>query len=334
MANPRIKDVHVSAALTNLSVAWAQGSDAFGLLRAFPAVPVMKQGDQYFTYDRNDYFRNDVQGRAPGTESPESGWRISTDEYFCNRIALGHVVSDPERENSDPAINLETDTVDYLTHQLMQKCEIDAAATFFTTGVWDGASSSTDMTGQAAPTSTSSNFLVWNDAASTPIEDIHGEAMAITEKTGKREDELSLVLGPRTFNGLRNHPDLLDRIKHTQRGVLTADLMASLFNVSNVYVMYGTQDTSVEATTGSGTFSLIGDNDALLMYAERNPGLRRASAGYRFIWTAGGRPLQGARMKRIDVPLREGVKIEGEVWKDEKVVSSVLGAFFTNAVST
>jgi hypothetical protein len=79
---------------------------------------------------------------------------------------------------------------------------------------------------------------------------------------------------------------------------------------------------------------LIGDNDALLMYAEQSPGLRRASAGYRFIWTAGGRPVQGARMKRIDVPLREGVKIEGEVWKDEKVVSSVLGAFFANAVST
>jgi hypothetical protein len=332
MANPRIKDVHVSAALTNLSVAWAQSNDDFGLLKAFPAVPVMKQADNYFTYDRNDYFRNDVQGRAPGTEAPESGWAISTDNFFCNRKALGHVVSDPERENADPALNLEVDTVHWLTHQIQQRCEIDAAAAFFVTGVWDGASSSTDMTGQAAPTSTSSNFLVWEDAASTPIEDIHGETLAILEKTGKRAN--TLVLGPRTFNVLRNHPDLLDRIKHTQRGVLTADLMAGLFDVPNVYVMYGTQDTSVEGTTGSGSFSLIGDNDALLMYAENSPGLRKASAGYRFIWTAGGRPVTGARIKRIDVPLREGVKIESEVWKDEKVVSSVCAAFFANAVST
>jgi hypothetical protein len=214
----------------------------------------------------------------------------------------------------------------------MQKCEIDAAATYFVTGVWDVASSSTDMTGQTAPTSTSSNFLRWEDAASTPIEDINGESLAIIEKTGKKPN--TLILGPRTFNVLRNHPDLLDRIKHTQRGVITTDLMAGLFDVPSVYVMYGTRDTSVEGTTGSGSFSLIGDNDALLCYAEQSPGLRKASAGYRFIWTAGGRPLQGARMKRIEVPLREGVKIEGEVWKDEKVVSSVLGAFFAAAVST
>jgi hypothetical protein len=332
MANPRIGDVHVSAALTNLSVAWAQDNDAFGLLRAFPAVPVMKQADNYFTYDRNDYFRNDVQGRAPGTETAESGWAISTDNFFCNRIALGHVVSDPEDENAVPALNLQTDTVEYLTHQLMQKCEIDAAATYFVTGVWDGASSSTDMTGQTAPTSTSSNFLRWEDAASTPIEDINGESLAIIEKTGKKPN--TLILGPRTFNVLRNHPDLLDRIKHTQRGVITTDLMAGLFDVPSVYVMYGTRDTSVEGSRGSGWFSMIGDNDALLCYAEQSPGLRKASAGYRFIWTAGGRPLQGARMKRIEVPLREGVKIEGEVWKDEKVVSSVLGAFFAAAVST
>lgn len=332
MSNPRIKDVHVSAALTNLSVAWAQDNNAFGLLRAFPAVPVMKQADNYFVYDRNDYFRNDVQGRAPGTESAESGWRISTDNFFCNRIALGHVVSDPERDNADPAINLEMDTVNYLTHQIMQKCEVDAAAAFFTTGVWDGASSSTDMTGQGAPTSTSSNFRVWNDPASTPIEDIHGETLAIVEKTGKKCN--TLILGPRTFNGLRNHPDLLDRIKHTQRGVLTSDLMAGLFDVPNVYVMYGTRDTSIEETTGSGSFSLIGDNDALLCYVAPNPGLRQASAGYRFVWTGQGVPLTGARVKRIDVPLREGVKIEAETWKDEKVVSSVLGAFFANAVST
>lgn len=332
MANPRIGDVHVSAALTNISVAYGQDASAFGLLRAFPAVPVVKQADQYFYYDRNDWFRNDVQGRAPGTESAESGWRITTDTYFCNRIALGHVISDPERDNADPAINLETDTVEYLTQQLMQKQEIDAAAAFFTTSVWDGASSTGDMTGQAAPASTSANFMVWNDPASTPIEDIHGETLAIVERTGKKAN--TLILGPRTFNGLRNHPDLLDRIKHTQRGVLTVDLMAGLFDVEEVFVMWGTRDTSVEETTGAGTFSLIGDNDALLCYVERNPGLRKASAGYRFIWTGQGAPLAGARIKRIDVPLREGVKIEAETWKDEKVVSSVLGAFFANAVST
>ena len=38
-------------------------------------------------------------------------------------------------------------------------------------------------------------------------------------------------------------------------------------------------------------------------------------------------------MKRYRVEERESDKIEGEIWKDEKVVASSLGAFFASAVA-
>ena len=41
------------------------------------------------------------------------------------------------------------------------------------------------------------------------------------EQSGRKAN--TLVLGARTITGLKNHPDIIDRIKYTQRGVVTTD---------------------------------------------------------------------------------------------------------------
>jgi hypothetical protein len=52
------------------------------------------------------------------------------------------------------------------------------------------------------------------------------------------------VLGADAITSLKNHPDIIDRIKYTQRGVVTEDLLASLFDVDKILVSYATQETS------------------------------------------------------------------------------------------
>ena len=83
MSNPTLSAVHVNTPLTNLSVAYMQAADLFVAHKVFPIVPVSKQSDLYYTYDKDDFRRSDAQVRAPGAESAGSGYRLdSTRNYF------------------------------------------------------------------------------------------------------------------------------------------------------------------------------------------------------------------------------------------------------------
>ena len=332
--NPTVSDLHVDAALTDVSVAYDQAESAFVAGTIFPVVPVQKKSDQFYEYLRADWHRSDAKGRAPGAPIAMSGWRLSQTTYNCERYGLGHAITDPERDNADPAVqNLEGDATDYLTQQLLLRDETDWVSAFFATSIWTGASSTTDMTGAStAPASTGTHFLQWDNVASTPIEDIHGEQGAVQKRTGKKPN--TLAIGWEVWNHLRDHPDVLDRIKFTQTGIPTADLLAALFDVDRVVVASAMQDTAVEGSTTVTNAYLVGKN-ALLCYVPASPGLKTPSAGYQFVWVGRtGTPAtgRGARMKRYrNEPLESDI-IEAEKWRDFKVIGADLGAFFSAAV--
>ena len=57
MPQPTQSQVHVDAILTNISVAYLQRAENFIADKVFPVVPVDKQSDKFFTYDKNDWLR-------------------------------------------------------------------------------------------------------------------------------------------------------------------------------------------------------------------------------------------------------------------------------------
>lgn len=330
--NPTHSDLHVSAALTDLSVAYSNEMTSSVHDRVFPVIPVRKQADKYFVYDKQDWLRTDAKRRAPGAEIAISGWRMSTDNYFCERYGLGTNIDDPTRANADPAVSdLDGDAVRFLTEDLRLRREKDWVSEFFTTGVWTGASSTSDMTGSAAPASTATGFVQWNDAASTPIEDIRGEQTAVAKRIGRRPN--TLVLGSEVYTALVDHPDILDRIKYTTAGIVTPQLIAQLLDLANVYISTMVEDTAGELQAESMDY--VAGKNALLCYVPPAPGLRQLSAGYTFSWTGmRGAPQGGigARIKRYRLERNESDRIEAEDWKDFKVVAADAGAFFSNAV--
>ena len=101
MPQPTSSDVHVSVPLTTFSVAYIQGQDRYIADRVFPNISVRKQGDRYWTYDKNDFFREEVSLRAPGTESTGSGFRVdNTPTYYCNVYATHKDIDDQVRANA------------------------------------------------------------------------------------------------------------------------------------------------------------------------------------------------------------------------------------------
>ncbi len=332
MPNPTQSDLHVNQPLTNVSVAWMQDKSTFIADKVFPRVPVQKQSDMYWKYSKSDWRRTDAQKRAPGTESAGSGWKMTTDTYFAQVYAVHKDVDDQIRANADSNWNLDKDSSLFVTNQLLLRRDLDWNAKYFTTGVWGK-----DLTGVAA-SPTSNQFLQWNDAASDPIVQFANLQTEFVRQSGRKAN--TLVLGAETITSLKNHPDIIDRIKYTQRGVVTTDLLASLFDVEKVLVSYATytnvaEQNDADDQDAAATYSFMtGSKGALLCYTPSSPSLMTPAAGYTFTWNGylAGNSF-GIRMKNFRMDMIAADRIEGEMTYDMKVVAPEMGIFMASAVA-
>jgi uncharacterized membrane protein len=83
-SQPTIQSAHVDAALTNLSIAYIQSQDVYIATKVFPIIPVDKQSDKYYIFNKNDWHRDEAKKRADNTESAGSGFTMSTDSYYAD----------------------------------------------------------------------------------------------------------------------------------------------------------------------------------------------------------------------------------------------------------
>lgn len=330
MPNPTASDVHVNRPLTNISIAFIQDADNFVATRMFPNIPVSKQSDLFFTYDRQDFFRSDVQLRAPGAESAGSDHRISTGSYRADVFAIHRDIDDQIRANQDDPLNLDRDATIWLTQQLLLHRENDFVGQFFQTSTWTGGTGgATDQAGQAAAPG-ANQFLQWNDAASTPIEDIRAQIVSVAQLTGFRPNKMAI--GPEVWKALVDHPDVLDRIKYTQKGVVTMDLLASLLDLDEIMVGWATRDTAVEG--GTASYDFYWGKSALLTWSPPSAGLMMPSAGYTFSWTGLlGSGSMGNRIKQFRLERNAADRTEGEMAYSLDVIAPDLGVFFDTAVA-
>jgi len=328
---PSVREVHVDAILTNMSVAYIQNQKDYIADQFAPLIPVQKQSDRYFVYTKGDWFRDEAQERAPGTQSAGSGYDLdNTPTYYAPVYALHQDVPDQIADNSDTPLRPYEDAQLFVTQRLLLKRERIWTSTYFGTGIWNGTGAG-DITGVASGPSFPTSILQWDQPASTPIQDIHNMKALMLTQTGFEPN--TLVLGYKAFHRVINNPSILDRIKYTQRGIVSADLLASLFELDKVLVGKATVNTAQKGAVDA--FQLVHGNHALLAYVAPNPGLRVPSAAYTFAWTG----LLGAgafanRIKRFRMEWLESDRIEGEMAFACKVVAADLGMFVNGVVGS
>lgn len=327
---PTAKQAHIDVALTNISVAYIQDEKNFVADTVFPQVAVRQQSNVYFKYNKGDFFRNEMRARAKGTESAGSTYAVSVEEpYFCKKRSLHFDLTPEEKLNYDSPLAADQDAVIWLSQKALLEREVNWAQTYFKTDVW-----STEIEGAATAAAavagvSNQTVLKWTNPLSTPIEDVNNAAVGMASSTGFRPNKM--VISPVVFYALKNHEDIIDRIKYTQKGIVTADLLATLFEVDQVLVAWGVVNSAAAGGTEDTDF-ILGSN-ALLVYAAKSPALRTPSAGYIFTWTgllnAGA---YGNRMIRLPMDqLGLGTeRIEIEMAYDSKIVSQDLGVFFTD----
>ena len=330
MSRPTPGDVHVNTPLTNISIAYMQSAAGFIADKVFPNIPVTKQSDRYYVYDRGEFNRDEMQERAPGTESAGGSYKLdNTPTYFAKKYSFHHDIPDEVRANSDSVVQPDRDATNYVTGKALIKREALWASKYFTSGIW-----ATDATPS----------VLWSSANSTPIADVKDAKRDMKGDTGFKPN--TLVLGSKVYDILTEHPSIIDRVKYGQTSgnpamAGIAALMA-LFEIDRIFVMEAIKNNEPEKaanfsyppSAGYYAHDFIGDSlSALLCYSAPSPGLMVPTAGYTFSWTGLiGMGNQGNRIKRMRMDWLDSDRVEIDCAFDQKLVGKDLGYFFNTCV--
>lgn len=325
MPQPSINQVHVDAILTNASVAYIQSADNFIATKVFPIVPVDKQSNLYFKYTKEDWFRDDARLRADGSEAATSGYGLSTDNYYANVYAIKKAVGDQTMANFDNPLDPMRDAAKFTAQLILNRMENQFVTDFMTTGVWGN-----DYAGVSG-TPTGDQFKQWSDLSnSDPIQDVESWKSEILRTTGFEANKL--VLGYDVYTVLRNHPDVIDRVKYTGRDVPDTQYLAQLFGLEEVLVAKAVKNTATEGQTGA--FSFTFGKSALLVHSPSNPSLLTPAAGYSFQWRGVSEGLGltvGTKQYRLEQ--NAATYIESQIAFANKVVAADLGIFAGTVVA-
>ena len=330
MPQPTYSDVHVNAALTDISVAYVQDDANFIADKVFPPVPVVHQSDQYFIFSKDDFFRDEAQLRADAVESAGGGFNLTQGTYSAKVWGFHKDIGDQVRRNADPAIDIDVSTTKFVTQKMMIRRDRFFVATYLTTGIWG-----TDITGVASNPGANQTIQWSDDVNGDPFTDIENGQTTILQNTGHEPNVLLLAF--QVFQALRKHPLVIDRIKYTVTATaakITPALMAQAFDVEEVVVSKAVYNTSQEGVTAVNAF--VTGKVALLCYKNPSPGLFEPSAGYTFPWQ-GFTGLNSMGIKVYQVPMPwlglNTVRTEAEMSFDMQVVAPSLGYFFNSIVA-
>lgn len=330
-------DVHVNSALSGVARAYNQSAAGFIADRVFPRVPVAKQTDFFYRYSRADWNRNSMRRRAPRTEAVVAGFGTDRDTYAAEVWALAGDIADETRANADSFWNLDRDMTNFLMMKAMISREVNFAARFLVADVW-----ANEVDGVASNPGTGER-IVWNNAASSPIEDIRAAKRQVQTTTGFMPNKLTL--GATVYDVLLDHPDIIDRIKYGQTGnggrpaIVNRETLAALFEVEEVLVAEAIQNSAAEQSdatlaTNESSAHIVGNN-ALLTYAPPSPSTILPSAGYTFVWTGlfgGGN--EGVRIAKWREQKIWSDRVEAAQAYDQKLIAADLGVIFLDIVDS
>lgn len=314
MPQPTAGDVHRDADLSNIAIGYKNPADKYIADKCFPIIEVDKLSDYYYTWTKDFFFRNQVNGRAFGGPYPAGGLQVSDTQFACKNWSLAYILAREIVANQDAALDIERVGAEWLADQFMLNREILAAAVLFITGVW-GTTTSLAGTDQ------------WSDFAnSDPIANILTAQETVEGNTGMTPN--TAIMGVEAWNQLKRHPDLLDIYKYTTRGILTEDQVAQALGLDKILVGRATQNTAAESAAFVGAY--IWGKSCLVCYVPPSPGIFVPMSGATFVWKNAGLSLTIDKVERNDL---NADALQGDQALIHKAVGSDLGYMYLTVVA-
>lgn len=314
MPTPQATQIHIDQALTNFSQAYT--NDEFVADQVMPMVNVKKRSDKWFVYGK-EHFRYRDNRRAPGGLANEFNWTLSQSSFYAETRAERHLILDDDRMEADDPLNLEIDTNEWIMEHMTGNLEVDVA-NFMT--------NTANLTTNTALAGTSQ----WSDYVnSTPLVNLKTAKAAVRVGAVKRANtfvspyEVSLVLA--------DHPDTKDLIKYTDpKGLLESGLPPVVRGL-RVVEPGAVQDTAVEGR--AATFAASWGKNAIVMYLNPSPGLRKLGLAYRFTAPDPTSGTVGFATRQYRSEEKKGDYIEVEITYVLKMVAPGAGYLFATAIA-
>lgn len=311
-------EMRVDQYLTNFSVSYRQDEANFVAGFASTPIPVMNESAKYAIYPAGYFWRDEAEVRPLGGRPVQVGYRVENGTYLAEEWGLEHTIDDRQRRNAAAPYNLDEAGTTLLESKMMIREERIWCEKFFKPGIW-----TYDYVG-------GTDFTPFNDDASTPIAFIDQVKTAMARGTGKMPN--TLVLGANVANALRSNADIVDRVKYTQRGIASLDILAALFEVERVKVARAVYNAAAEGADDDFDF-IADDNGMWLGYIERTPMLDAPTAIARFGWVGlypGTNEMGGVIIRGRDDRARSDWIQDSNAF-DYRQVSVDLGVYFQNA---
>lgn len=317
--------------LTNMSMAYFAEQGDFVAPSLFPVCPVSLSSSYYYKFTKADLARDNVR-RKPAYGKVQPAIMGQTDDtYKCEvdqvLVGIDQISTlDYSRSRAPGVADPRRAKVRFASEQMMLHNDRIFAENFFKTGVWEQ-----EWTGVDA-TPTGSQFLKFSDANFDPVH-FFDERIRDIKQTGRRKPN-RLALGYDAYLALKNHPDILERVKYTGTTAnpanVTPAVLAQLFGIEQVKVLESTYNA---AGIGQEDMQFICDTKgALLCYATPTPQIDEPSAGYIFTWDMLG---NGATTAFDQFEGEKGTHsefVEGLMATDMKKTCDDLAMFFKDCV--
>lgn len=259
--------VYANAILSNVSISWTNMENQLIADELFPMIPVKFRTGLYFVYDKSKFhIVNDL--RSPGQQANVVEYGLTQQTYGP---LLDHMlkqrVEDEIKDQAVTPLDPFIDATNNVTERMVLNKENDALTQM---------TSSTNFTGSNKTTLTGTSR--WDDYVnSDPIGDVRTAVDGVKKAIlGKRPN--TLVITYEVYSVLRNHPQILERIKYSQLGIVTADLLAQIFDIGRVLIPDVVYNTANEAQTDA--ISYLWGKNVWVVYITPRPGIRTITFGY------------------------------------------------------
>lgn len=240
----------------------------------FPVVPVPLRGGKIITFGKEGFMLYQTR-RAPGENTKRVSFGHEGSDYALTDYSLEGVlpVEVQEEAANGPGIDMASGTISEVSAIMTLRLEKQSAdIARLATNYGSGNKVTLSGTDQ------------WSDAASDPIGDVEAAKDAVRAAIGKRPN--TVVMGAAVFSKLRNHPQIIERIKYTGRDSATPELLAMLFGVQRVLV-----GDAIYSNDAGTAFTDVWGKDVVVAYTELGALRSRGLPSYGYTYQLSGYPI-------------------------------------------
>lgn len=321
-------------ALTNMALAYFQNTKNYFARAIFPICPVDLSSDIYYRFSKEDLLRDNWQRKPEYGQVAPAVISEDTDTYNCKVDQMIMGISQirqtdlQRRQGTAFARNPKQQRTKTMAEQANIHQDILFAKSFFKSGVW-----ANEWEGVDSTTTTGNQFIKFSNGNSDPLKFIDDRKTEMQRQTGRTPNRLAL--GMNTFNALKQHPAILERVKYggstPNPAKVTENVLAQLFEVEQLVVLNSIYNKAEQGMDADMQF--IGDPNALLLaYATNAPHQEEPSAGYIFVWDMLGNGQYMPIMHHVYNDPRHTEEIEGLMATDMKKVADDLAIFCKGVV--